>query len=380
MAQFSKRYLVLGTGVGKAIAYALLKSSESAHVTIADLEIARAKKVRKEILDILGRRADCKAISFLSDFQGAIRIFKGYDVVISALPARLNLVLAEAALTVGTNFCDLGGVTGVTRDMLCLNNKFRDPTVSIVPDCGLMPGMGIIMARKLIGEFEDPKSVVIYVGGLPQKPEPPMFYQRVFSVEGLKHICYDDAPVLEGGEVILKKPYSGYEVFRVEELEKFSAYFNGKVEAFTTAGASVAPWTFGKLGVSDFEEKTIRWPGFVDFVKNIPENDFEASVTPFIDTPIDRIYPDLVWMSVEARGFVGGLESVRNMRLLDLFDEKTGLTAMERTTGFPTAIIAEMLADNILKKGVHTPESALDMEAIDLFFKRLRAYLTVESC
>ena len=352
----SKKYLVLGTGVGKAIAYMLAKSANIRFVVIGDMNTQKAGRVSR----FVNKFYHSKCIPMVFDAektQNIEAIFKKFDVVISALPAKYNLELAEAAILAGTHFCDLGGVVEVTRQMLELNRKYPEMSVSIVPDCGLMPGLGIVIAKKLMDDLGGTESIEILVGGLPQKPQPPTFYQLVYNPEGLRHICYDLAPILIEGEIKLVPPFYGYDcIFDIKELNKFSKIFKGWIETFVTAGSSVAAWSFQKLGVNNFVVKTVRWPGFAGFFKKIPADKFEQVVKQHLTIPVDAENPDLVWMRVT----VQNSSTKKSMSLLDLFDPKTGLTAMQRTTGFITAIIAEMMTEGKAKSGINTPENAFD--------------------
>lgn len=369
-----KRYLVLGTGVGKAIAYALLNNSESNSVTIADIDFKNARDVRDNICKLINRQCVCLPTEFRVGDENTLLIFKNYDVVVSALPAKYNLELAEAAIVAHTNFCDLGGVVEITREMLQLSNKYPDMESSVVPDCGLMPGLGIIIAKKLMQDLGGAESIEILVGGLPQKPQPPTNYQLVFNSEGLKHICYDPAPIISDGKIKFVPPFHDYSQIEVSELKSFSKKFNGRVETFDTAGASLAAYSFLDWGVKNFAEKTIRWPRFVDFFKNVPEHKFEQTVKEYLNIPVDAENPDLVWMRVTTQNG----SAKKSMSLLDLFDLKTGLTAMQKTTGFTTAIIAEMIAEGKTKRGVNTPENAFDNLGVNEIVSRVGCFLTLK--
>ncbi len=357
----SNTYLVLGAGVGKAIAFILARSSHTQMVAIGDVDFNKTTDACRFVNKF--SRARCVSIRFdAKENKNPVELFKKFDVVISALPAKYNLRLAEAAIQANVHFCDLGGIVEVTEEMLQLNDKYPNMPVSVVPDCGLMPGLGVIVAKKLMNDLDGAESLEILVGGLPQKPQPPTFYQKVFHPEGLKHICYDMAPILSNGEVVLVKPFHDYGQLVVPELQRFSKKFNGRIEAFVTAGASLAAWSFQDAGVRSFSEKTVRWPGFVDFFKNVPSDEFELAVEKNLTTPVNSKNPDLVWMRVTAKSELTGQKS---MTLLDLYDSTTGLTAMQRTTGFPTAIMAEMMAERKTKPGVRTPENAFDRLGID---------------
>ena len=319
------KYLVLGTGVGKAIAYSLLKNPDN-FVAIADVDLKTAMDVRDSLYRTSGwNHRICIPLEFRAGNTDAIPLFRYFDVVISALPAKYNFELARTAIRAGTHFCDLGGVVEVTTQMLELNKRYPDTQVSVIPDCGLMPGLGIVIAKKLMHDLGGADSIEILVGGLPQKPRPPVNYQIVFHPEGLKHICYDPAPILSGGEVKLVKPFYDYGQLDVPELRRFSEKFNGRIESFVTAGASLAADSFRDWDVKYFAEKIVRWPGFVDFFKNVHPDDFEKSVMENLTIPVDAENPDLVWMRVTAQK--DGVKP-RSMSLLDLYDNDTGLTAM----------------------------------------------------
>ena len=58
-----------------------------------------------------------------------------------------------------------------------------DLAISNPADCGLAPGMVNILAEYGIQQLDSVDSVRIFVGGLPQHPEPPLNYQIVYSLE-----------------------------------------------------------------------------------------------------------------------------------------------------------------------------------------------------
>ena len=66
--------------------------------------------------------------------------------------------------------------------------------VSVVPDCGLAPGLVNIVAQFGISQLDAVDAVRLYVGGLPQHPKPPLNYQVVYSLEGV--LDYYTTPVV----------------------------------------------------------------------------------------------------------------------------------------------------------------------------------------
>ena len=69
---------------------------------------------------------------------------------------------------------------------------------------------------------------------------------------------------------------------------------------------------------------------------------------------------DLVILEVRCKGEKGGRPAEVRVDLLDRFDEATGFSAMERTTGFATAIVCAMLARREARAGAPPLETAID--------------------
>jgi lysine 6-dehydrogenase len=90
----------------------------------------------------------------------------------------------------------------------------------------------------------------------------------------------------------------------------------------------------------------------------VPRDAFIAAVTPKLHNPEGR---DLVALRVEVSGTKGGKKQSTTWQLVDQYDEKTGITAMMRTTGYSLAITALLQCEGRVKgKGVMTPDEAID--------------------
>ena len=109
---------------------------------------------------------------------------RGHDAVMNALPYYFNYSVAKAAVAMGLHCADLGGNTEIVQKQKTLHAAAQKQKVSVIPDCGLAPGMVNIIAAEGIRRVGDAEIVKIFVGGLPQKPEPPLNYQIVYSLEG----------------------------------------------------------------------------------------------------------------------------------------------------------------------------------------------------
>jgi len=235
-----------------------------------------------------------------------------------------------------------------------------------------------IIAAEGIRRVGEAESVKIFVGGLPQKPEPPLNYQIVYSLEGALDYYTTPSWVLREG-----RPERVDALSEVEAVEFPSPV--GTLEAFHTGGGiSTMPWAY-RGQVRTMEYKTLRYPGHVAIMRPIrelgllsldpvtvkdvtivPREAFIATVSPQLTKPNSR---DLVALRVEVQGRSGRRVA---WQLLDYFDEATGISAMMRTTGFSLAITAVMQVDGRIEStGVYTPDEAVPFQAyVDELSKR----------
>ncbi|TMD69546.1 MAG: saccharopine dehydrogenase [Chloroflexi bacterium] len=351
------RILVLGAGrMGLGAAYDLAHSENVGAITLADLDIGRARAVTETIKSskIASAQVD------VTDSPQVIELMRGHDAAISCVVYHHNLRLAGAAISARVNFCDLGGNNSVVADELALDEEARRAGINIIPDCGLAPGMVSVLVAHGASRFERLDEIHIRVGGLPQTPKPPLNYQIVFSVEGLINEYVERARVIRGGRII--EVDSLTEVERLEFPQPF-----GVMEAFqTSGGTSTLPESFFGQ-VQELDYKTIRYPGHCEQFKLLVELGLASSeeveldgarITPrkilgemlMRNLPSDE--PDVVLIRVEFRGFSEGAERKLRYDIIDRFDEETGLSAMMRTTAFPASIIAQMMArGRTLQKG-----------------------------
>src|SRR5260221_11340864 len=175
------RMLVLGAGLqGSACAYDLLQRPDVNRVTLADLHPRRAPAFLKKRKNkrLVTARLDAKSGPRLR------KLMRGHDAVMNALPYYFNYPVAKAAVTMGLHCADLGGNTEILQKQKTLHAAAPKKHGSAIPECGLAPGMVNIIAAEGIRRVGDADTVKIFVGGLPQHPEPPLNYQIVYSLEG----------------------------------------------------------------------------------------------------------------------------------------------------------------------------------------------------
>jgi lysine 6-dehydrogenase len=359
------RMLVLGAGLqGSACAYDLLAYTDH-DVVLADLNVDNLPAFLQPYLG--GRLTAVKADA--NDRAGIRQLMDGVSATMSAFPYYFNLGMSVAALDAGSHFCDLGGNTQIVQDQKRLAPRAVEKGLSVVPDCGLAPGMVNILAEHGIAQLDEVHSVRIKVGGLPQKPEPPLNYQVVYSLEGALDYYTTLSWVLRDGRQT--------QVRALSEIEHIDFPGIGTLEAFHTAGglSTMAQRYEGRIPTMEY--KTLRFPGHAEMmavmrdiglmglepvdVKGttvVPRDVFISIVGPRLKKDY-RESPDQVALRVEAEGIDKGERVRYRYDLLDKYDADTGITAMMRTTGFSLAITGAMQAAGKVKPGVWTPDEAM---------------------
>ena len=385
-------YLVLGVGdnsMGEAIAYRLLQEN-GAQVFIADINTVNLKSTLLKLNNL--PRAPNTNLSEFSPKGGLDVInqkeylpfyFQNCDIVISALPASLNYIIADAVLLTNewrpktfikkTHYCDLGGVLDVTKKIIHWDMKERAKScgVSLVPDCGLQPGLGNIIAMELLNKFDYDfplESIIIYVGGLPYNYKEPPYYKKLFNLNGLAALYFESPLVLHNGKPLKITKMSHYEKIPTRE---FDMYFGTdeivKFEAAVTGGLGALPY-YMQDKVLTLQEKTLRYDGHYNRIKVVPKENFEEIFTHWLEGfPVPE--DDFTVMKVIANG----ISAIKNRRdkimrikiekLLNVTSDKTW-TSMQKTTGFTTAVLARLIAEGKAKLGAYPPEVALDPEIV----------------
>ena len=364
------RMLVLGAGLqGSACAYDLLQNPDVTEVRLADLNISH---IPEFLAPYSGKRLVPTHVD-VRDHDAVLAVMKESDAAMSAIPYYFNLDLARLAVDAGTHFCDLGGNTEIVFQQKELDAAAEANNITVIPDCGLAPGMVNILAQHGIEQMDTVRSVKIFVGGLPQHPEPPLNYQIVYSLEGVLDYYTTLSWVLRDGKRTRVKALSE------REDVSFAAPV-GTLEAFHTAGG-LSTMAFRYEGqIPTMEYKTLRYPGHAHIMeairelgllelkpvdvkgtKVIPRDLFVSAVGPRLTKPKGH---DLVALRVIVEGAKGGQAKNVGWELLDYYDEKHGISAMMRTTGYSLSITGQMQARGEIKPaGVHTPDECVPATA-----------------
>jgi lysine 6-dehydrogenase len=364
------KMLVLGAGLqGCATAFDLLQNPAVTQVTIADLH---PEHLAPFLAPYKGTDRLKSVTLDVRDLPAVTALMRGHVSVMSAIPYYFNGPMAACAVEAGCHFSDLGGNTEIVFEQKKLHDAALAKGLSVIPDCGLAPGMVNILAAEGIRRFDKAERVKIFVGGLPRHPEPPLNYQIVYSLEGALDYYTTTSWILRGGKRTPIEALSELEPVAFPEPV-------GTLEAFHTAGGvSTMPFSYeGKVDVLEY--KTLRYPGHVAIMKPIrelgllgnepidvkgvqvrPRDVFIAAATPVLLKPKAE---DLVALRVEASGIKDGKPGTVVWQLVDYKDTKRNISAMMRTTGYSLAITGLMQADGRVKAtGVLTPDEAMPFQ------------------
>lgn len=247
------KVVVLGAGLmGKEVARDLNTSDRVEKVFLADLDIAAVEEFIKEA-DL--QKTEAVQLNAENEEQLREVIAKG-DVCVNALFYAFNERVAKAAIDVGVHAVDLGGHIGdITENVLKLDEQAREKNVTIIPDLGLAPGMINILVGYGASKLDKVESIRLYVGGIPVKPEPPLNYTRVFSLEGVIDHYTQPAKIIQDGQLVEVESLTGLEPIYFDQF--------GTLEAFyTSGGTSTLYKTFPN--VKTLEYKTVRYKGHAE--------------------------------------------------------------------------------------------------------------------
>ena len=371
----SPSVLLLGAGeIGKAIAYDLLTFAPDVKLSVLDsnpkaLQGLQEFLTSSNIRVVPGDIQDLKLIGELTS---------GSYVVIGAVSYKSNFVLSRLAVECKASWIDLGGNNNIVDQQFTLDKDAASAGVTIIPDCGLAPGMVNIIAGHAFRESDLTDEIHLRVGGLPQNPKPPLSYELCFSAEGLINEYIEPTRILRDGRLEIQDS-----LCEVEHLDLGAPYDN--LEAFYTSGGTSTLVKSLADRVRNLDYKTIRYTGHLDKIKFLADFGYldseelpvseESKIPPRKMTEalfhrLGWVKRDVVLLEAWALGQKQGKPTRISYSLVDEYDEATGLTAMARTTGFSAAIIAEMIIDGrIREKGVLYQELSVPHEE---YFTELR--------
>jgi saccharopine dehydrogenase-like NADP-dependent oxidoreductase len=288
----------------------------------------------------------------LSDGSALAGLLEGQDLVISAVPGFMGYRTLERIIGAGRDVVD---IAFFPEDPAPLAGLAEERGVRAVLDCGVAPGMSNLLAGHVDALLDTTESVLIYVGGLPQKREWPFEYKAPFSPVDVIEEYTRPSRFIEGGELVVRPALSEPELLEFPGI--------GTLEAFNTDGLRSLAHT---LTAPDMKEKTLRYPGHIEQMRMLRETGFFSpepvevngvEVSPleltaqllFKEWQYQPGEADLTVMQVIVEGVRSGERVRYRYDLLDRYDPVTGVSSMARTTGYTATMMLRLL-----DKGLHT--------------------------
>ncbi|WP_342513369.1 saccharopine dehydrogenase C-terminal domain-containing protein [Sporosarcina sp. FSL K6-1522] len=363
------KVVILGAGLmGKEAARDLVKSDDVHKVYLADVNVRQAEDFAEQLMS---DKLDILLLDANNDVQLRDVMALG-DVVINALFYTFNEKVARLAVEIGVHSIDLGGhIGGATDAVLSLADQAKAKGITIIPDLGVAPGMINILTGYGAGKLNHVESIKLYVGGIPVKPEPPLKYNVVFSLEGVFDHYTDPSHVIRNGQLM--------EIPSLSEIEPI--YFDkyGELEAFHTSGGT-STLTKSFSNVKTLEYKTIRYKGHAEkfqllvdlgLLSRANEVNIAGNKVKVRDVMRELLSPqlrlgdksDAVLLRVIVSGDKNGSPITYEYDLITEKDRTVNETAMARATANTISIVAQMIGTGVItKRGVHPPENIVPGE------------------
>jgi lysine 6-dehydrogenase len=345
----SMKVLVLGCGfIGSVIAADLAERMPSAEIFIADKNLSRAFETAKATgrTAVRGMKLDAQ------NHNELVKALRDCDVIVGAMPGDIGHRSVKAAVEAEVDMVD---VSYMPENPLDLNGDAEKAGITIVPDCGVAPGISNVLIGHSISQLDMVEGVYVMVGGLPERPIPPLAYTITWSSEGLIDEYTRTAKIVKKGKLADVEALTGLETVEFPGV--------GKLEAFYTDGLRTLVQTV--KGVENMWEKTLRYPGHaakirllkaLGFFDDKPLKVDGESVSPrrftarLLEATLRRPdIPDILALKVEVQGQRAQERKRFIYYLLDRSDQTRRVSAMARTTAYPASILAQIIARGDIK-------------------------------
>jgi lysine 6-dehydrogenase len=348
-----KKIIVLGAGmVGSAMAIDLTSKHD---VTLTDFRKEPLEKAQKKCSSLKINQLDVR------DTEQLRSMVNPFDLVICAVPGYLGFDTIRQVIMEGKNLID---ISFFPENCLELDSLAKEKGVTAIVDCGVAPGMGNL----ILGRYNEILKLTHFeclVGGLPKVRKWPFCYKAPFSPIDVIEEYTREARYVENGRIITREPLTDCEFVEFEGI--------GTLESFNSDGLRSILFTMSHI--PNMKEKTMRYPGHVEYVRVLKESGFfsrspiivgDQSVVPldvtckilFKEWMLGEEEEELTVMRITLVGENPKGETERIVfNLLDEYATETQTSSMARTTGYTATAAANMFLDGLFaEKGVFPPE------------------------
>ncbi len=357
----------MGAGkMGIVLAKDLIESDNRNKVTLVDISSKRLQKAKEFIKSerLILLKKDVEKEKQRQD------IFEGQDVALAALLHKHSLLALETAIFKGVHFADLVGEKPLDR--LKYDSEAKKKKVTIISGLGVSPGITNICVGRAVHLLDEVEKAMIYVGGNPVHPKPPLNYRIVYAVESVLDFYERKALILKKGKIKEVPPLSGIE--SIQFPHPFS-----EMECFYTDGLSSLAHTMQGKIKGELAEKTIRHKGHAQGIKILKECGFflrqpiklhNTKVIPreLLEVLLDSKMKlgkerDATLLRIIVEGKKSSKPTTHIFEMIDLYDSEKDYTSMGKTTSFPASIAAQMIASGkIAQRGSLFPEEIFQSE------------------
>jgi len=347
------KVIVLGAGmVGSAMAIDMSKNHD---VLLTDVNSDVLKNVQAKCNDISIASLDVTNVSKLRE------LICQHDLVISAVPGFLGYSTLKNIIEAKMNVVD---ISFFPENSLDLQNLAIENNVTAIVDCGVAPGMDNV----ILGYYNEIYKLDYFeclVGGLPKVKKWPFCYKAPFSPIDVIEEYTRPARYVENSELIVREPLTDCEFVDFDNV--------GTLESFNSDGLRSIIFTMPHI--PNMKEKTLRYPGHVEYVRVLKESGFfedqkivingsEVSKLDFTSKILFKEWklgpeePELTVMRVTLRGLNKNGEREQIVyNLHDEFDNASKTSSMARTTGYTATAAANLFLDGLFsEKGIFPPE------------------------
>jgi saccharopine dehydrogenase-like NADP-dependent oxidoreductase len=361
--------ILLGAGmVGSAMAIDLEKKHK---VTLTDLSEQRLNHIKTKCPGLEIKILDVRNANDLKE------TIIGFDLVICAVPGFLGYNTLKSIIEAGKNVVD---ISFFPENALDLDALAKAKGITAIVDCGVAPGMDNI----ILGRYNEILKLTDFeclVGGLPKTKKWPFCYKAPFSPIDVIEEYIRPARYIENGNIIIREPLTDCELVEFENV--------GTLESFNSDGLRSILFTMPHI--KNMKEKTLRYPGHVEYVRVLKESGFfstnkiqlqNAEITPleftskilFSEWKLGETEEEITVMRVTLKGQDNACRSVTVVyNLHDEYNSGTQTSSMARTTGYTATAVANMVLEGLFKeRGVFPPELVGKDEAC---FDYIMAYL-----
>jgi|JI10StandDraft_1071094.scaffolds.fasta_scaffold24072_4 saccharopine dehydrogenase-like NADP-dependent oxidoreductase len=238
----------------------------------------------------------------------------------------------------------------------------QDHHISLLMGFGIEPGLTEALAAYLVHSVESKQvqDLSIYCGGVPQKAQPPLYYNRLFGTQ-LPYLNRDSLWKVNN-QVSRLPRFSLKEKVFVDNIGFFEAYHDG-LSPYFLLEESIKKIPYVK-------QQTLRWPGFFDAIQLLSSLGLlddqivlKNGMTPatFTHTILERkgilrknLYDiSIIYIVMKLKD-----GCTRKFRLSAHYDPQTDLTGMSQLTCFTAAFSAKNLLENLTDRpGIHMSHS-----------------------